>query len=107
MVQAMPPDEEHLARAQPREDGLESYRRLIELQKQMIQLSQQHEQAKRDCAALREQVALEIARRLRSRPTLSRRLQDATAKLLKYRPGFSSAEIKLSSFPNNKEASSC
>jgi hypothetical protein len=41
-------------------NGLESYHRLVELQKQMIQLAQQNERAKRECAELRELVATEV-----------------------------------------------
>jgi len=43
-------------------DDLEPYRRLIELQKQMIGLVQQHEKTKRECAALRSQLLEEMTR---------------------------------------------
>lgn len=100
----MPPDEEHSVRTKPQSGDLESYRRLVELQKQMIQLSQQHEQTKRECAVLREHVAREISRRLRARPTLRQRLRLSTAKLLKSVPGFASSEAKLGALAQ-KEAS--
>jgi len=50
-------------------DDLEPYRRLIELQKQMIELVQQHEKTKSECVALRTQLLDEMAgsRRLRRR----------------------------------------
>jgi len=102
----MPAGEEHLPRSKPRDDGLESYRRLIELQKQMIELSQQHEQSKRECAALRDQVSREMTSQLRSRRTLRRRMQQSAGKLLKRVPGFGSVEMKLNPF-NNKQVSSC
>jgi hypothetical protein len=41
-------------------DDSEPYRRLIELQKQMIGLVQQHEKTKRECAALRVQLLEEM-----------------------------------------------
>jgi hypothetical protein len=43
-------------------DTLEPYRRLIELQKQMIELAQQHEKTKSECAALRAQLLEAMAR---------------------------------------------
>lgn len=56
-------DDDKLEGTNPGATGLESYRRLIELQKQMIELSQQHEQSRRECEALREVVAREVAER--------------------------------------------
>ncbi len=56
-------DDEQLERARPEATGLGSYRRLIELQKQMIELSQQHERSRRECDALRDVVAREVAER--------------------------------------------
>jgi regulator of replication initiation timing len=44
-------------------DNLEPYQRLVELQKQMIQLAQQNERARQECAELRERLAGEIIRR--------------------------------------------
>ena len=46
---------------------LEPYRRLIELQKQMIELAQQHERTKRECTALREQLLEEMTAAAASR----------------------------------------
>ncbi len=45
----------------PVADDLEPYRRLIELQKQMIELVRQHERTKGECAALRTQMLDEMA----------------------------------------------
>jgi hypothetical protein len=52
-------------------DDLEPYRRLVELQKQMIELVRQHEKTKSECAALRKQLLDEMTRR-RSRWNLRR-----------------------------------
>ena len=56
---------------------LEPYRRLVELQKQMIQLSQHHEQSRRECEVLHVKVEREISARLRGNPTLNQRLRTA------------------------------
>jgi hypothetical protein len=55
--------DDKLERAKPVATDLESYRRLIELQKQMIELSQHHERSRRECDALRDVVAREVAER--------------------------------------------
>ncbi|KAB2649642.1 MAG: hypothetical protein DVB33_06180 [Verrucomicrobia bacterium] len=55
--------DEKLEWAKPVATGLESYRRLIELQKQMIELSQHHAKSRRECDALRTVVAREVAAR--------------------------------------------
>jgi hypothetical protein len=102
----MPLEGEHVSRVQPPEDGLEAYRRLIELQKQMIQMSQQHEQAKRACDALRAQVAREIAKRLRARRTWRGRIQAAARKLVRRLPGGVPAATPLGPL-NQKQPSSC
>jgi hypothetical protein len=62
-------------------DDLEPYRRLVDLQKQMIELAQQHEQSRRECEALRVQMAKEIAARLREKSGLHRRLRAALSRL--------------------------
>lgn len=64
---------------------LDQYRRLIELQKQMIKLARQNEKAKLHCAALREKVAREVAARL-NRKSLSQRLRQKAKKVLKRLP---------------------
>ena len=55
--------DDKLEREKPEATGLESYRRLIKLQKEMIELSQQHERSRRECDALREVVAREVSAR--------------------------------------------
>jgi len=87
-------------------DDLEPYRRLVELQKQMIELAQQHEQSKRRCDALREQMVREVADRRSVRRGLRHRLQQSAAKLLKRVPGFAAGKTNLGAF-NHKQPSSC
>lgn len=72
-----------LERAKPKTNGLESYRRLIELQRQMIELSQLHEQTKRERDALREEVAREVIEPMLARRRLRHWLQHSTAKYLR------------------------
>ena len=74
--------DEQLERAKPGATGLESYRRLIELQKQMIELSQQHEKSRRECEALRDVVAREVA----ARRSAAGRLRNSAGKLFKSSP---------------------
>lgn len=64
-------------------EDLEPYRRLIELQKQMLVLSRQHEQAKRERDMLREEVVQEVADRIRARKSLRHRWQWKLVKFLK------------------------
>ncbi|HEY5297316.1 MAG TPA: hypothetical protein VIK59_05280 [Verrucomicrobiae bacterium] len=83
-------------------NGLESYQRLVELQKQMIQLAQQNERAKRECAELRELVATEMIA-----PTGSRRsLRPKTNKTLKQSPRTAVTKSNLVSLII-KEPSTC
>jgi len=62
-------------------NDLEAYHRLVELQKQMIELDHKRERALRECKLLREQIAKAIAARLHSEPSLQRRLQSAVWRL--------------------------
>lgn len=55
-------DEGKIEAAKPVAADREPYRRLIDLQKQMIELVQQHERTKRECTALRKQLLEEMAR---------------------------------------------
>ena len=55
-------EEEKIEAAKPVADSLEPYRRLIELQKQMIELVQRHERTKQECTALRERLLEEMTR---------------------------------------------
>lgn len=78
---------EHNGNDQPMATGLDSYRRLIELQKQMIVLSQQYEKAKRECDALRDEVAQEVIDQVRARRSLRHRLHQSAVKYLNlFRP---------------------
>jgi hypothetical protein len=72
--------------AKPEATGLESYRRLIEVQKQMIELSQHHERSRRECEALRAVVTREVGEQIRHRQSPGRRLRAAAVKLLKRSP---------------------
>jgi hypothetical protein len=87
-------------------DDLKPYRRLVELQKQMIELAQQHEQSKRRCDALREQMVREVTDRRPVRRGLQHRLQQSAAKLLKRVPGFAAGKTNFGAF-NHKQPSSC
>lgn len=64
-------------------DKLEPYRRLIELQKQMIVLVRQHERTKGECSALRGQL-LEEMMRTRRRQWSLRRTTQCGIRRLKY-----------------------
>jgi hypothetical protein len=48
--------------AKPMAADREPYRRLIDLQKQMIELVQRHERTKQECLVLREQLLEEMAK---------------------------------------------
>ena len=71
---------------------LEPYRRLVELQKQMIELAEQHEQTKRKRDALREQMAHAVSVRSPGRRGLRHRLQGSAVKFLKRVPGFANGK---------------
>jgi hypothetical protein len=94
----MSPGEEIAAGDQPKSDGLEAYRRLIELQKQMIELGQQHEQSKRECHALRELVALEVEGSKLTRQSVRQRLRESAARLWRRMPGLPVAAGTLNGF---------
>jgi len=70
------------------EDDLEPYRRLVELQKQMIEVARQHEQTKRRRDVLRELMVRETAGRRPVRRGLRHRLQQSAVNILKRVPGF-------------------
>lgn len=67
----------------PGGDDLEPYYRLIELQKQMIELVQHNEQAQRECAALRARLAREADELYRAHSSVSYRLRKSAAGLLR------------------------
>jgi len=87
-------------------EDLEPYRRLVELQKQMIELAEQHEQAKRRRDALHEQMVREAAGRRHVRRGLRHRLQQSAAKLLKRVPGLVTEKPDPGAL-NRKQPSSC
>ena len=76
-------DDDKLERAKQEATGYETYRRLIMLQKQMIELTQQHEQAKRERDVLREKVAREVTDHLLARRSLRHRWRGKLVKFLK------------------------
>jgi hypothetical protein len=65
----------------PAGDNLEPYRRMVEMQRQIIELVKQHEQSKHECEQLREQVAHEIAMFCSPRQGISSRLRNLVARL--------------------------
>jgi hypothetical protein len=87
-------------------DDLEPYRRLVELQKQMIELAQQHEQSKRRRDAVHELMVREVMNRRHRRRGWRHHLQQSAANLLKRVPGFAPGKPDLNGF-NNKQSLSC
>ena len=71
---------------------LEPYRRLVELQKQMIELAQHHDQTKRRRDALHEAMAREAVDRQPVRRGLRHRWQWSAARLLKRVSGFTTGK---------------
>ena len=67
----------------PGGDDLEPYYRLIELQKQMIDLVQQNEQAQRQCAELRARLAREADELYRAHSGVGYRLRKSASGLLR------------------------
>ena len=64
-------------------DDLEPYRRLIEIQKQVMDLSKKHEATRREFDALRERVARELTEAPRPKTGVHQRLRRSVSKLLK------------------------
>lgn len=62
-------------------DDLEPYVRLIELQKQMIELVRQHERTKGECTALRVQLLEELMMTRRRQRSLRRTAQSGIRRL--------------------------
>jgi hypothetical protein len=62
---------------------LEPYYRLIEMQKQMIDLIQQNAHTERECAALRERLAREVEALAYSRRSLPERLRNSASGLIR------------------------
>ena len=69
-------------------DNLEPYRRLVELQRQMIELAEQHEETRRRRDALQEQMVRENAIHRLDGPGWRFRLQQSAAWLFRQIPGF-------------------
>jgi hypothetical protein len=82
-------------------DDLEPYRRLVELQKQMIELAQLHEHSKRKRDALHEQMVREVVDRRRRRRGWQHHLQQSAAKLLQRVPGFAAEKPDPGTLNNN------
>jgi predicted nucleic acid-binding Zn-ribbon protein len=93
-------DEEEIQTAKLVADDLEPYRRLIELQKQMIGLVQQHEKTKRECAALRAQLLEEMAGPRQRRRSLRQGIGRAAAGLLKHVAASGKSRVESRSQPN-------
>ena len=87
-------------------DDLEPYRRLVELQKQMIELAQQHELTRRRRDALHEQMARDVANRRHHRHGWRHRLHQSAARLLKRVPGFAVEKNGVNA-SNHQEPLSC
>ena len=77
---------------QPTADDLEPYRRLVELQRQMIELVRQHQKTKSECAALREQLVDEMTKRRRSRWDWRRIVRRLGVRRMKAFPDFWKAD---------------
>lgn len=72
---------------EPQGGDLEPYYRLIELQRQMMELIQQNARAERECAALRKQLLREVEALARSRRSLPERLRHSASRLFNRWPG--------------------
>jgi len=99
------PKGEKIQIRKPAGDDLEPYRRLLEIQKQLVRMSQEHEQTKRECQALRQRAAREWFEAERRKGTLRHRVRRSAFKLLKRLPRLTAAE--LFRMANNKQTSSC
>ena len=62
-------------------DNLEPYRRMVEMQRQIIELVKKHEQTKRECEQLHEQVTHEIHMFCSPRQGLLSRSRNAVSRL--------------------------
>jgi hypothetical protein len=93
-------DEKETQTAKAADDDLEPYRRLIELQKQMIGLVQQHEKTKHECAALRAQLVDEMTNPRRQRWNLRRLISRPAAGWLKNLANSSKPRVKSRPQPN-------
>jgi hypothetical protein len=87
-------------------DDLEPYRRLVELQKQMIELAQQHELSKRRRDALHELMVREVLSRRHRRRGWRHHLRQSAVKWLQRVPGFAAEKNGSNTF-NNQQSLSC
>jgi hypothetical protein len=71
---------------------LAQYRRLVDLQKQMVALAKQNKMAEQHCAALRERVGSEVVARRKKRASLGQMLRHKVKTVLKVLPGFTGTE---------------
>jgi regulator of replication initiation timing len=83
-------------------DHLQPYQRLVELQKQMIELAQQNERTRQECAELRKRVAAEAITRTGPHRSLRQKANRALRKL----PGMATAKSNRISLII-KEPSTC
>jgi hypothetical protein len=102
----MTQDRNDTAGERPVADDLEPYRRLVELQKQMIELAQRHEQTRRRRDALHEQMVREVVGRRHHRRGWRHRLHQSAAKFLKRVPGLTPEKNGSDPF-NHRQPSSC
>jgi len=62
---------------------LEPYRRLIEIQKQLVRMAEQHEQSRRECDVLRQQVAREMEALRHVKSGMRHRLRQSASRVFK------------------------
>jgi hypothetical protein len=86
-------------------DDLEPYRRLIEVQKQLAEMARKHEQARRECEALRERMAREVFESIRWQDKLRYRLRLRAHKILRRLPRLTARDVFR--ILNLKEPFSC
>ena len=79
-------------------DDLLPYRRLVELQKQMIEMANQHEHAKRACHGLRARMALEIVARQRARQSPIYRFRQTVSAVSKLVSGLAGSAAQFNPF---------
>ena len=89
---------ESTQKMKPVGDDLLPYRRLVELQKQMIEMANQHEHAKRACHGLGERMALEIVARQRARRSPIYRLRQSAAAVSKLVAGLAGSATQFNPF---------
>lgn len=99
----MGPSETIRQNRQPMVDDLEPYRRLVEIQKLVVKMAREQEEARREILALREQLAHEVLRPPCWRRKLRLRIRLSTRKLLQRLPRLT--PIPPFSALNRKQAS--